>query len=79
MIPFFKKFFDALMNDELAFRRWMRALLMAVAGSGMMWADQLAEIIAAPVKWLKVTAVICGAIAVAINLGEKNPKPDDPK
>lgn len=75
MIPLFKKFWNALLNDEMAVKRWLRAGLMAVAGSGMMWADQLAEIIGAPVKGLKVVAVICGALSVAINLGDKN-KPE---
>ena len=78
MLPFFKKFFYSLINDEMKFRRWMRSLLMALATGGMGFADQLAAVVSAPVKWVKVVAVIAGFISVAINLGEKNRNADQP-
>ena len=72
MIPLIKKLLQSLLYDDMKVRRWLRTALMAMAASGMVWADQIAEIMGAPVKWFKIAAVICGALSVAINLGEKN-------
>lgn len=76
MIPLFRKLWDALLNDEMAVRRWLRAGLMAMAGSGLAFADQIAQTVGSPgaVKTVKITAVVCGFISVMINLGEKNEK-----
>ena len=74
MIPLFKKLIAALLYDDLAVRRWLRAAVMAMAGSGMMWGDQIAANLGTPAKWVKVCAVGCMIIAGIINLGEKNPK-----
>ncbi len=77
MIPLIKELWNALLHDELKVRRWLRSLLMAFAGSGLAFADQMASAIGAPgaVKTIKIIAVICGFISVAINLGDKNPAP----
>ena len=77
MFTFFQKFFYTFLHDEMKFRRWMRSLLMAVATGGMGFADQMAALVNAPVKWIKVSAVIAGFISVAINLGENNPKGEE--
>lgn len=79
MITFFQKFLASFLHDEMKFRRWMRSLLMALATGGMGFADQLAEVAGTPVKWIKVAAVIAGFISVAINLGDKNPKAEEPE
>ena len=73
MIRLIKKLWNALLYDEVMVRRWGRALLMALATGGMGFSDQLAAVLGAPVRWIKIAAVIAGFIAVAINLGEKNP------
>ena len=76
MITFFKKFLAAFLYDELAFTRWIRGGMLAVAGGGVAFADQLAGTIGAPgaVKIIKTTAIICGFMAGAITAGEKNGK-----
>ena len=77
MKPLIKKLWNTLLNDEVMVRRWGRALLMALATGGMGFADQLAAVLGAPVRWIKIAAVIAGFIAVAINLGDKNPPKED--
>jgi len=72
MIPIIKKFFHDLLFDELAVRRWFRAAIMALAGSGMAWGDQLAAILGTPVKSVKIAAVVAMALALTITAGEKN-------
>lgn len=72
MIPLFKKLLNSLLYDDLAVRRWLRAGIMTLAASGMAWGDQLSEILGAPVRWIKIAAVIAMAISLAITAGEKN-------
>ena len=76
MIRLIKKLWNALLYDEVMVRRWGRALLMALATGGMGFSDQLAAVLGAPIRWIKIAAVIAGFIAVAINLGDKNPPKD---
>lgn len=72
MIPLLKKLWESFLYDDMKVRRWLRAALMAMAGSGMAWGDQLSQILGTPQKTIKVATVACMAVAVAINLGEKN-------
>ena len=76
MIPFFKKFVQAFLFDDLAFIRWARGAMLGFAAGGIAFGDQLAGIIGAPgaVKAIKITAVCCGFVAGAITAGQKNPK-----
>lgn len=81
MIPLFKHLADQLLHDELAVRRWSRALLMAIAGGGIAFADQLAAVLEAPgaVKAIKLLAVLAGFCSLAITAGERNAKADEPQ
>lgn len=79
MLTWFARFKEMFLHDEVAFRRWTRALIMGLAGSGMTFSDQLAEILGAPVKSIKVAAVVCMFISVMINLGDKNPPQGETK
>jgi hypothetical protein len=80
MIPLLKKLIDVFLNDEVKVRRWLRACLMAFAGSGLAFADQMAGLLgnAGLTNKIKVAAVVAGFISVAINLGEKNVSPPAP-
>lgn len=78
MIPLFKHLLDKLLHDELAVRRWGRALLMAVATGGLAFADQLAQILGSEVKAVKIAAVVAGFLSLAVTAGERNAKPDNP-
>jgi len=75
MKPLLIKLWNALLYDEMKVRRWLRVAVMAIGGSGLGYADQIAATINAPgaVKIIKVLAVICMGISVMINLGDKNP------
>jgi hypothetical protein len=74
MKPLLTHLLDKLLNDEMFVRRWLRAGLFTVAGTGFAFADQIGALVAEPalVKWLKIAAVLSGGVAAAINLGEKN-------
>jgi hypothetical protein len=80
MIPLLKHLLSRLLNDELAVRRWGRAALMGAAAGGLAFADQLAAILEAPglVRAIKVVAVVCGFLSLAVTAGEKN-RPEEPK
>lgn len=67
----------AFLFDPLAFVRWMRGLMLAVAAGGVAFADQLAALVGAPgwVKAIKIAAIVCGFIAGSITAGERNPAP----
>jgi hypothetical protein len=75
MIPLLKKLWDSLLHDEMKVRRWLRVAVMAIGGSGLGYADQIAATINTPgaIKTIKVLAVVCMGISVMINLGDKNP------
>ena len=68
MIPLFWKLLHAFFLDERAFRRWLRGGLMAFAGGGIAFADQLGGVLGSPsvVKWIRVTAIFSGFVAGAI-------------
>ncbi len=73
MIPFFRRFLVAFFMDPLAFRRWMRGGMMAFAGSGYAFAEQIAKELAVPaaVTKIKVAAIVCGFIAGSIQSSAK--------
>ena len=76
MMTWIKKFIDAFLYDEMKFRRWARTTIMALATGGLAFADQLASVVEGGprlIKAIKVIAVVCAGISVAINLGDKNP------
>ena len=77
MKPLLRKFWDSLVNDELAVRRWCRSLLMGVAGGGIAFGDQLAALVQHPglITHIKVASVVAGFISLMITAGEKNPTP----
>jgi hypothetical protein len=89
MIPLLRKLWNALLNDEVAVRRYLRATLMALATGGVGFADQIAAQIGpawppaelgALVMKIKIIALVSGFISVMINLGDKNPqKTEEPK
>jgi hypothetical protein len=74
MIPLLKRFVHGLLYDDLAFRRWVRASLMLVAGSGAAFANDLATVLgdSGMVGAIKTAAVVAGALSVAITAGERN-------
>jgi hypothetical protein len=75
MIPLLQHLFHSFFFDELAFTRWLRGGCLAVAASGLAFADQLGALLAAPriVLYVKVSAVVCGFVAGAITAGQRNP------
>ena len=75
-MPLLRKVFDKFLNDEMAVRRWGRAALGAFATGGLAFGEQLAQLVEAPgaVKLIKLAAVVAGFLALAVNLGEPNPK-----
>ena len=78
MFPLVKSVFHAFFFDPLAFTRWCRGALLAVAGSGFAFSEQLAALVSMPkaVTAIKIAAVVAGFIAGSITAGEKNePKP----
>ena len=79
MWPALKSIARALLFDELAFRRWFRAACLGYALSAGLFAQQLAELIAAPklIRDIKVSAIAIGFIAGLTSIGEKN-KPTTP-
>lgn len=74
MLPFVKRVFGSFLNDELAFKRWSRAILITTAASGVGFADQMADTFNAPgaAKAVKLFAIFCGFLGGAITAGEKN-------
>jgi hypothetical protein len=79
MIPLLKDLWYRFRYDPLFVRRWGRAALMAVAGSGLAFGDQLAAVLDAPgaVKAVKIVAIVAGLLSVAITAGERN-RPAEP-
>jgi hypothetical protein len=73
MLPLIRKLVVAFFLDELAFRRWLRGGLLALAGGGMAFAGDLADLIGAPgaVKTIKVASVVAGFIAGAMQSSAK--------
>lgn len=73
MIPLLKSLFIAFFMDPLAFRRWMRGGLLAVAGGGLAFAGDIGDLINAPgaVKGIKVVSVMAGFIAGAMQSSAK--------
>ena len=78
MIPLFRSLADKLLHDELAVRRWGRALLMAIAGGGIAFGDQIAGLLgdSSLVKVIKVAAVVAGFLSLSITAGERNQEPE---
>lgn len=73
MRPLFVKAWKALVEDELAARRWARGLLIGFGVSGV------GAVPYAPEGWrlyLVLGAGLAGCIGALINLGEKNPTPE---
>jgi hypothetical protein len=73
MLPLIKRLIYAFFLDELAFRRWMRGGMLAFAGGGLAFADQIGALLNAPgaVKGVKIAAVVCGFIAGAMQSSAK--------
>lgn len=77
MLPLLAHLFRAFFMDELAFRRWVRGGMLAFAGSGYAFAEQIAKEISAPgaVVKIKLLAIVCGFIAGAIQSSAKKSAP----
>jgi hypothetical protein len=78
VIPLVRRLADKILHDELAVRRWGRALLMAVAGGGIAFGSQLADALgdSGLTQAIKVVAIVAGFLSLAITAGEKNAKPE---
>lgn len=76
MIPLIKRLINSLLFDELAAIRWIRGFLLALAGSGAAFGDQLADVLGVPEigSWIKGASIVAGFIGGAITAGERNPK-----
>ena len=73
MRPLLRKAWKALVNDEMAARRWARGLLIGFGVSGV------GAVPYAPEGWrlyLVLGAGLAGCIGALINLGQKNPSPE---
>lgn len=73
MLPLLRSILHAFFQDELAFRRWARGLMLAFAGGGLAFAEQIASVIEAPgaVKKIKVASIVAGFIAGAMQSSAK--------
>jgi len=83
MIPFFRHLIDKFLHDELAVRRWGRAVLMALSVGGLAFADQLADVMGYAgddglVRAVKIAAVVAGFLSLAVTAGERNVPPPPP-
>jgi len=76
MIPLLRKLLHGFFFDERAARRWIRGGLMAFAASGVAFADQLGSALGSPTatKWVRVTAIIAGFAAGAIQSSAAKPR-----
>jgi hypothetical protein len=68
VIPLLSDFFYAFFFDERAARRWLRGGLLAFAGTGLGFADQLGAALgsAGIAKWVRVAAIVSGFVAGAM-------------
>ena len=78
MIPFFKRVFLAFFESEEAFIGLIRGLILAIGGSGAIFADQIgAELSLVPGHWfvksVKLASIGCLFVAGKITAGQKNP------
>ena len=86
MIPFFKRVWHSFFESEEAFVGWIRGLVLAVGGSGAVFADQIGAELSLPAghwftKAVKLAAIGClfiagnGCLFLAgkITAGQKNP------
>jgi hypothetical protein len=73
MLPLLKHILYAFFLDELAFRRWMRGGMLALAGGGLAFADQIAALLGMPeaIRWIKIASIVAGFIAGAMQSSAK--------
>jgi hypothetical protein len=80
MLTFLKKFWDAFLHDELAFRRWSRGFLLWLGGAAITVASAGWDVVRTWTlkEWLGRLA-IAGILGLAgmINLGDKNPPKEE--
>lgn len=77
MKPLLKHLWYALRYDELAVRRWSRALVLGLATGATGFADALTD---SPegAKWIRIAGATAALIAGAITAGERNPPQAQP-
>jgi hypothetical protein len=75
MIPTLRKFWHDFLYSPERFTLWSRSALMALAGSGLAFASDLAGLGASPtvVQRVKVASVVAAFLASALKAGDKNP------
>lgn len=77
MLPLIRKLLHSFFFDERAARRWLRGGLLAFAGGGLAFADQLSGLVGAPgaVKGIKIASVVAGFIAGAMQSSAARTRP----
>jgi hypothetical protein len=77
MLPLLVRLIHAFFLDELAFRRWMRGGMLAFAGGGLAFSDQIAGVLGVPeaVRWIKVASIVSGFVAGAMQSSAKKSEP----
>jgi hypothetical protein len=80
MIPLLKHVLYAFFLDELAFRRWVRGGMLALAGGGLAFADQVAGLLGMPeaIRWVKIASIAAGFIAGAMQSSAKKATGPEP-
>ena len=75
MIPLLKQFWHDLAYSPEKATLWARSLLMALAGGGLAFAGDLAQLGFSPpaVQRVKVASVVAAFLASAMKAGDKNP------
>jgi hypothetical protein len=68
MLPLIARLVHAFFFDERAARRWLRGGLMAFAGGGVAFADQLGAALnsQSAAKWVRIAAIASGFVAGSI-------------
>jgi hypothetical protein len=80
MRPLLRKFVRSLLDDEMAVRRWGRGLLGGLGAGGVAFAQELSANGVSP-EWvarIKIASAAAVLVALLINLGERNERPEPP-
>lgn len=75
MITWWRNFWDSFLNNEAYFVARVRAVVMAVAASGGLFAEETSQALGLPwvARVMKIAAVLAMGVAVLMRAGDKTP------